>query len=58
MENPRTEYPQTKHPMDAFPVRPLDFDIAALRAEDCVWSDSAPEFAVFINALGLHVPYF
>ncbi|MEG9861863.1 MAG: metal-dependent hydrolase [Parvularculales bacterium] len=46
------------HPMDDFPVRPLDFDIDGLSAEDCVWSDSAPQFSVFINALGLHVPYF
>lgn len=48
----------TGHPMDDFPVRPLDFDITDLPADDIVWSDSSPEFAVFINALGLHVPYF
>ena len=46
------------HPMDGFPVRALDFDIEGLSSEDCVWSKSSPYFAVFINALGLHVPYF
>ena len=46
------------HPMDEFEVRPLDFDIDDLRLQDCVWSDSAPHFAVFINALAVHVPYF
>lgn len=44
--------------MDEFEVRPLDFDIDDLRLQDCVWSDSAPHFAVFINALAVHVPYF
>ena len=47
-----------QHPMDDFAIRPLDFDIGDLRSQDCVWSDSAPHFAVFINALAVHVPYF
>lgn len=44
--------------MDDFPMRPLDFETPQLDAENVVWSQSAPEFSVFINALGLHVPYF
>ena len=47
-----------QHPMDDFPVRPLDFNMEELAPQHVVWSDSSPEFAVFINALGLHVPYF
>ena len=46
------------HPMDDFPVRPLDFDVNNVAPEDCAWSRSSPYFSVFINALGLHVPYF
>lgn len=46
------------HPMDDFPVRPLDFDVSNVAPEDCAWSKSSPYFSVFINALGLHVPYF
>ena len=53
-----TQHPSPQHPMDDFDVRPLNFDIADLQSQDCVWSDSAPHFAVFINALGVHVPYF
>lgn len=49
---------QPAHPMDEFPVRSLDFDIEAVKPEDCAWSKSSPYFSVFINALGLHVPYF
>ena len=44
--------------MDDFPVRPLDFDVSNVAPEDCAWSKSSPYFSVFINALGLHVPYF
>lgn len=46
------------HPMDDFPVRPLDFHVNNVAPEDCAWSRSSPYFSVFINALGLHVPYF
>ncbi len=46
------------HPMDNFEVRPLEFDIENLESDKIVWSKSSPEFAIFINALGLHVPYF
>ena len=55
-ENKNTEDPS--HPMDDFPVRPLDFGMDDFGADKVVWSQSSPEFAVFINALGLHVPYF
>jgi uncharacterized protein len=48
----------TDHPMDAIPVRPLRFDLDAAGAEACVWSRTCPEFSVFINALGVHVPHF
>ena len=46
------------HPMDDFPVRPLRFDVQGVEDQDLVWSKSSPEFAMFINALGVHVPYF
>ena len=44
------------HPMDDIPVRQLRFDFES--APDPVWSRSSPDFAIFINALGIHVPYF
>ena len=47
-----------EHPMDNFPVRQLRFDVAQLDDEDLVWSRTSPEFSMFLNALGLHVPYF
>jgi uncharacterized protein len=46
------------HPMDAFPVRPLRFDVANLSEDSIIWSRTCPEFSVFVNALGVHVPYF
>lgn len=49
---------QNTHPMDDFPVRPLDFDLEAVKSDEVVWSKSSPEFSMFINALGVHVPYF
>lgn len=48
----------TEHPMDHIPVRQLRFDFESLQASDTVWSRSSPNFSIFINALGLHVPYF
>lgn len=44
--------------MDDFPVRPLRFDFKELEQSDPVWSRSNPFFSIFINALGVHVPYF
>ncbi len=46
------------HPMDDFPVRPLHFEVEKLRPQEMLWSRTCPEFSMFINALGLHVPYF
>ena len=43
------------HPMDNIAVRPLKFDPAS---SDPIWSQSSPEFAMFINALGIDVPHF
>lgn len=47
-----------EHPMDEFPVRPLTFAMDKIGADNVVWSRSCPEFSVFLNALGLHIPYF
>ena len=57
MTNGRQSF-DTAHPMDDFPVRALDFGMTTFAPSQSVWSKSSPEFAVFINALGLHVPYF
>jgi len=48
----------TDHPMDDFPVRPLQFAMDKVGNHNLVWSRTKPEFSVFLNALGLHVPYF
>ncbi|MEM7220428.1 MAG: metal-dependent hydrolase [Pseudomonadota bacterium] len=44
------------HPMDDFPVRQMRFDYPVEASP--IWSHSAPDFSMFMNALGLHVPYF
>ena len=44
--------------MDEFPVRALRFDVDAIENQEPVWSRTSPKFAVFVNALGVHVPYF
>jgi len=46
------------HPMDNFPIRKMRFDFDSVEGHDPVWSRSCPEFSIFINALGVHVPYF
>ena len=46
------------HPMDEIPVRPLQFDLNKVTFNDPLWSRTKPEFSMFINALGVHVPYF
>lgn len=46
------------HPMDNFPVRKLDFPLEKIRFNDPLWSRSSPDFSMFINAMGVHVPYF
>lgn len=48
----------TQHPMDDFPVRQLRFSFDDVANHNPVWSESSPEFAMFINALGVHVPHF
>ena len=45
------------HPMSDIKVRPLVFDFDSIQGGP-VWSKSSPVFSIFINALGLHVPYF
>ena len=47
-----------EHPMDGFPVRPLKFDFNAIEFRDPLWSRTLPEFSMFVNSLGIHVPYF
>lgn len=44
--------------MDNIVVRPLKFDCNDIKSEDTVWSRSHPLFSIYINALGIHVPYF
>jgi predicted metal-dependent hydrolase len=49
------------HPMDDIPVRRLRFKLdedGAHENHDPIWSRSCPDFSMFINALGIHVPYF
>lgn len=46
----------SEHPMDNIKVRVLKFETDKMKSP--VWSESCPEFAIFINALGVHVPYF
>lgn len=46
------------HPMDDIPVRPLKFDFSPNEVTDPLWSQTNPEFSMFINALGIHVPHF
>jgi len=45
-------------PMDNIVVRPLKFDYSSIEAQDPVWSRSSPLFSIYINALGVHIPYF
>ena len=44
--------------MDDIPVRQLRFDFSSPEAQNAIWSRSSPDFAMFINALGIHVPHF
>ncbi len=49
------------HPMDDIPVRRLRFKLDEDGPEEShhpIWSRSCPDFSMFINALGIHVPYF
>lgn len=44
--------------MDNIEVRPLNFDFEKVQLRDPVWSRTHPLFSIYINALGIHVPYF
>ena len=46
------------NPMEQIPVRQLKFNFAEVQDHNPVWSQSNPEFSIFINALGLHVAHF
>ena len=46
------------HPMDNFPVRQLRFNFESVQGHNPVWSQTNPDFSIFINALGVHVPHF
>ena len=46
------------HPMDHIEVRQLRFPFDESGSMPPVWSRSCPEFSIFINALGIHVPHF
>ncbi len=48
----------SSHPMDEFPVRALAFGFDKVEFRDPLWSRTRPEFSMFVNALGIHVPYF
>ena len=58
MDNEKPPMDNAKHPMDNIVVRPLRFDYSNIEAQDPVWSRSSPLFAIYINALGVHIPYF
>jgi predicted metal-dependent hydrolase len=44
--------------MDEIPVRQLRFTFDETAGPDPLWSRSNPDFSMFINALGVHVPHF
>jgi uncharacterized protein len=46
------------HPMDSILVRRLKFSFDQVQTSDLVWSRTHPNFSIFINALGVHVPHF
>jgi predicted metal-dependent hydrolase len=47
-----------RRPMEGLRVRPMRFDLSDVQQRNPVWSRSSPQFAVFINALAVHSPYF
>lgn len=53
-----TEAQHSANPMDNIHVRPLRFDFSHIQAQDPVWSRTHPLFSIYINALGVHIPYF
>lgn len=48
----------TINAMDNIEVRPLNFGAEVMKEQSPVWSRSHPLFSIYINALGIHVPYF
>ncbi len=46
------------HPMDEISVRQLRFEFSDISDANPVWSASCPDFSIFMNALGIHVPHF
>jgi predicted metal-dependent hydrolase len=48
----------SEHPMDNIPIRKLRFNFDEVGGHNPVWSESSPDFSIFINALGVHVPHF
>ncbi|MBK7685552.1 MAG: metal-dependent hydrolase [Rhodocyclaceae bacterium] len=53
-----SENMSTPHPMDSILIRRLKFAFEQVQTSDLVWSRSCPNFSIFINALGVHVPHF
>ena len=51
-----TDFPH--NPMENYPVRPLEFAFADIEGKNPLWSRTCPPFSMFLNALGIHVPYF
>jgi uncharacterized protein len=47
-----------RRPMEAIRVRPMRFDLADVQKRNPIWSRSSPQFAMYINALAIHSPYF
>ena len=45
-------------PMEAIQVRPMRFDLGGAGGKSPVWSRSCPQFAIYVNALAIHSPYF
>ena len=48
----------TRHPMDEIPGRQLRFQSGLGEGRNPLWSQSSPDFAMFINAMGIHIPHF
>jgi len=44
--------------MDKILIRQLRFEFGAEESRNPVWSQSSPDFSMFINALGVDVPHF
>ena len=48
----------SEHPMDYIPIRKLRFDFGEVEGGNPMWSRTNSGFSMFINAFGVHVPYF